>query len=78
MDALDALDATRLTARLDVAGLGEGTTAVDAQVNLPDGVELRSISPAQVAVTVTAVATPRPTPTPTPTASPTPTPTPVP
>jgi len=73
IDALDALDASQLTARLDVASLEEGTSAVLVTVRLPAGVTLVAASPAEVAVTVTAIATPAPTPTPTPNTSPPPT-----
>jgi YbbR domain-containing protein len=64
LDALDAVDAARLTARLDVAGLPAGTSAVPVTVSLPDGVSLVSASPADVAVTATAVSTPAPSITP--------------
>jgi YbbR domain-containing protein len=80
IEALDAIEASQLTARLDVAGLEEGTSAVPVTVRLPPGVTLVAASPAEVAVTVTAIATPAPTPTlgpeasPPPTAAPTPEP----
>lgn len=73
IDALDALDASLLTARLDVAGLGEGTSAVPVTVDLPPGVTLAAASPAEVAVTVTGVVAQAPTPTPGLEASPAPT-----
>jgi YbbR domain-containing protein len=69
--ALDALDASQLTARLDVAGLGAGTASVPVAVLLPAGVSLLSSSPPEVAVTVTAVATPAPAATPAAEGSPT-------
>ncbi len=73
LDALDALDATELTARLDVAGLGVGTSSVPVTVRLPEGVTLVTASPAEVAVTITTLATPAPAPTAAPEASPSPT-----
>ena len=66
LEALDALDPTRITARLDVAGLGAGTAAVPVVVQLPDGVSLVAASPETVSVTATAVAAPTPSPAPTP------------
>ncbi len=74
MAALDALDASRLTARLDVAGLREGTTPVDVAVTLPDYVTLRSTSPSEVVVTITPASTPAPAATATPVPTPTPEP----
>jgi YbbR domain-containing protein len=79
LEALDAVDPTRITARLDVAGLDAGTRAVLVTVRLPDGLTLVSASPREVTVTVTLLASPAPTPTPaseppgTPTAAPAPT-----
>lgn len=64
MDALEAIDPQRLTARLDVAGLGPGTVAVPVTVQLPDGVSLVAASPAAVTVTVTAIVVPTPPPAP--------------
>ncbi len=84
LGALDAVDPTTVTARLDVAGLGAGTSAVPVTVRLPAGVTLVSASPGEVSVTATPVvsATPTPTPTPAPTApsapSPSPSPSPAP
>lgn len=74
LDALDALDPTRITARLDVAGLGAGTAAVPVVVQLPDGVSLVAASPETVSVTATAVAAPTPSPAPTPAIEATPAP----
>lgn len=74
--ALDAIDAARLTARLDVVGLGEGTTNVRVTVELPEGVSLVAASPPEVAVTVIMIPTPAPAATPAPTPAPTPTPVP--
>ena len=64
IDALEAVDAQRLTARLDVAGLGPGTVAVPVAVQLPAGVSLVAASPAAVSVTVTAIVIPTPSPAP--------------
>ena len=64
LEALDAVDPTRIVARLDVAGLGPGTSAVTVTVQLPPGVSLVSASPPEVSVTATPVATPTPAPTP--------------
>ena len=60
--ALDAVDPSRITARLDVAGLGPGTSSIRATVLLPAGVALVSASPQEVSVTATSLATPAPTP----------------
>ncbi len=76
VEALDAVDPTRITARLDVAGLGPGTSAVAATVQLPAGVTLVSTSPQEVSVTATPLVTP--TPAATQQAAPTPAPTPTP
>jgi YbbR domain-containing protein len=76
--ALDTIDAARLTARLEVGALREGTTNVPVTVILPEGVTLVSSSPPEVAVTVIPIATPAPAATPTPTPSPSPVPTPSP
>lgn len=78
LEALDAVDPSRITALLDVAGLGPGTSAIRATVRLPAGVTLVSASPREVAVTATSLATPAPTPaTPSPPGvTPTPSPTP--
>lgn len=80
LEALDAVDPTKLTARLDVAGLAAGTSSVPVTVRLPAGVSLVSASPQEVSVTATPIATPAPpaAPTAAPTASPTPAPTPAP
>ena len=78
LEALDAIDPTAITARLDVAGLGAGTTAVPVAVLAPTGVTLVSASPQEVSVTATPVAAATPTPAPTPTGEPTPSPTPSP
>jgi YbbR domain-containing protein len=78
LEALDAIDPTRITARLDVAGLDPGTDAVPVTVQLPDGVTLVTASPAEVTVTVATIATPGPTPSPTSTLTPAPAPTPTP
>ena len=72
LEALDAIDPTTITARLDVAGLGAGTTAVLVTVGLPAGVTLVSASPQEVSVTATPVAAATPTPAPTAPAEPTP------
>jgi YbbR domain-containing protein len=76
LEALDAVDPTRVAARLDVAGLGLGTAPVTVTVRLPAGVTLVAASPLAVTLTVTRVATPAPTPTPTPAPTPTPLPSP--
>jgi YbbR domain-containing protein len=78
LQALDAVDPSTITARLDVAGLGFGTSAVPVSVQLPPGVTLVSASPPEVTVTVTALATPAPSAvgSPSPAASATPSPTP--
>ncbi|HYO45056.1 MAG TPA: CdaR family protein [Candidatus Limnocylindrales bacterium] len=70
LEALDAVDPTRIAARLDVAGLGPGTAPVAVTARLPPGVALVSASPVEVTVTVTPVATPTSSPTPAPTAAP--------
>ena len=76
LEALDAVDPTRIAALLDVATLGPGTTAVPVTARLPAGVTLVSASPPEVSVTVTPVATPAPSPSPAtfPTATPSPAP----
>jgi YbbR domain-containing protein len=56
--ALDAVDPTRIAARLDVAGLDPGTAPVPVTVRLPAGVTLVAASPLEVTVTVTPLATP--------------------
>ncbi len=63
LEALDAVDPARVVARLDVAGLGPGTSAVPVAVQLPAGVTLVSASPEKVSVTAIPVATPTPAPT---------------
>jgi YbbR domain-containing protein len=78
LEALDAVDPTRIAARLDVAGLGPGTAPVVATASLPPGVTLVSASPPEVTVTVTPVATPAPSPSPTPATFPTAAPSPAP
>jgi YbbR domain-containing protein len=60
--ALDAVDPTRIAARLDVAGLDPGTAPVPVTVRLPAGVTLVAASPLEVTVTVTPLATPAPPP----------------
>jgi YbbR domain-containing protein len=73
--ALDAVDPTRIAARLDVTGLGPGTVLVPVTARLPAGVTLVSASPVAVTVTVAPAVTPAP-PTPTlPAATPSPAPT---
>ncbi len=76
LEALDAVDPTRIAAILDVATLGPGTIAVPVTARLPAGVTLVSASPPEVSVTVTPVATPAPSPSPAsvPTATPSPAP----
>jgi YbbR domain-containing protein len=64
LEALDAVNPTSLTARLDVAGLGPGTSAVPVTFRLPPGVTLVAASPQEVSVTATPIATPAPTATP--------------
>ena len=64
LEALDAVDPTKIAALVDVAGLGPGTTAVPVSARLPAGVSLVAASPREVTVTVTPVtpvATPAPT-----------------
>ncbi|MFH0751939.1 MAG: CdaR family protein [Chloroflexota bacterium] len=76
--ALDALDLTRIAARLDVVGQGPGTVLVSVTALLPAGVTLVAASPLAVTVTVAPVVTPAPpaptlpaaTPSPVPTVSP--------
>ena len=60
--ALDAVDPTRIVARLDVAGLDPGTAPVPVTVRLPAGVTLVAASPLEVTVTVTPLATLAPPP----------------
>jgi YbbR domain-containing protein len=62
LEALDAVDPTRIAARLDVAGLDPGTAPVPVTVRLPAGVTLVAASPLEVTVTVTLLATPAPPP----------------
>ncbi len=76
LEALDAIDPTGVTARLDVSGLAPGTTAVTVDVRLPPGVTLVAASPVRVNVTASPVATATPTPSPSPAVLPTPTPAP--
>lgn len=75
LEALDAVDPTRIGARLDVAGLGPGTAPVPVTARLPAGVTLVSASPLEVTVIVTPVATPAPTPATPPATTPAPAPT---
>jgi YbbR domain-containing protein len=72
--ALDAVDATRLTVLLDVAGLGAGTATLPVIVDLPDGVVLVAASPDVVTFSVTPIAQPTPPPPVTPAPGPTPEP----
>jgi YbbR domain-containing protein len=74
LQALDAVDPARLTALVDVAGLGSGTAAVTVTVRLPPGVALVTASPLAVTVTVVPAATPAPTEAPSATATPLPVP----
>jgi YbbR domain-containing protein len=78
MEALNAVDPTTITARLDVAGLGAGTSAVPVTVRLPAGVTLVTASPKEVSVTATQVAAVTPAPSATASAAPSPTPSPSP
>jgi YbbR domain-containing protein len=57
---LDALDATDLTAVLDVTGLGPGDHLIQPTVALPTGVSRITISPLSVTVTIVPPATPAP------------------
>jgi YbbR domain-containing protein len=77
LEALDAVDPTRIAALADVAGLAPGTTAVHVTAKLPVGVSLVAASPPEVTVTVMLPATPVPTASPAapPTATPSPAPT---
>jgi YbbR domain-containing protein len=59
---LAGLDASRLSATLDVAALEPGTHTVAVTFTPPAGTTLVAIAPASVAVTVTVVASPSPTP----------------
>lgn len=59
---IDALEPAALTPILDVSGLGPGSHDVTAEVVLPSGVELVSISPGIVSIIIV----PPPTPTPAP------------
>jgi YbbR domain-containing protein len=61
LQALDAIDPTRVTARVDVGGLDPGTSAVTVTIREISGVTLVSASPARVNVTASPVATPVPT-----------------
>lgn len=66
-DVLAALSGTELAAIVDVSGLGPGQHSVEPVISgLPDGFEIRGISPTSVPVTLVAPATPAPTPTPAP------------
>jgi len=73
LEALDAVDPTRITARLDVVGLGAGTAAVPVAVELPAGVSLVAVSPLEVSVTATPIVEPTPSPSPASEATPAPT-----
>jgi YbbR domain-containing protein len=75
LEALDAVDPTRIAARLDVAGLGPGTASVPVTVRLPARVTLVAASPLEVTVIVSRVATPAPPPSTLPAATPSPVPT---
>ncbi len=74
--ALDAVDPSTITAVLDVAGLGPGTSAVKVSVAPPNGITLVTVSPPTVSVTAIPVATPAPSPSPGGTLAPSPTPAP--
>ncbi len=63
LEALDAVNPAQLTARLDVAGLGAGTSVVAVSLDLPAGVTLVAASPPEVSLTATLVASPVPAPT---------------
>jgi len=62
LPTLSAIDASRLTATLDVGALEPGAHTVTVTFTPPAGTALVAISPANVTVTVTVVATPSPTP----------------
>jgi YbbR domain-containing protein len=65
-DVLAALADTELSAIVDVSGLEPGTHSVEPVIGgLPDGFEIRGISPTTVPITLVAPA-PQPTPAPTP------------
>ncbi|HEV8516501.1 MAG TPA: CdaR family protein [Candidatus Limnocylindrales bacterium] len=49
---LDIVDATRLTARLDVSGLGTGSHRVPVDVEAPSGLRVAALTPNAVTVTV--------------------------
>jgi YbbR domain-containing protein len=74
LEALDALDAMRLTVLLDVAGLGAGTATLPVSVDLPDGVTLVSASPDLVTFSATPITRPTPPPAATPAPAPAATP----
>jgi YbbR domain-containing protein len=66
LQALAAVDATSLTASVDVAGLDAGSHDVTVRVATSPGTTVVSVSPPQVTVFVGPRATPPPTPEPTP------------
>jgi YbbR domain-containing protein len=70
LEALDAVDPARITARLDMASFAAGTAEVGLTVQLPAGVTLVRASPEQVAVTAISVAVTTPSPPPSPSPSP--------
>ncbi len=71
---LNALDASRLTAVVDVRGLVPGVHVLTASIDVPAGLALVGMAPQQVTVTVIAAPSPSPSAPPTPSASPSPSP----
>ena len=61
---LDRLDGSTLVGRIDVTGLGVGTSEVGVEITLPGGVSLVAVSPDPIEVVISA-----PPPSPTPSAS---------
>lgn len=59
---LDRLDGATLVGRLDVTGLGVGTSEVGVEITLPGGISLVAVSPDPIEVVISA---PPPSPTPT-------------
>ncbi len=74
--ALNALDASAVTATVDVASLPPGSRSVNVGFTAPAGLQLVSINPTQVTVTVGLPPTPPPTAAPPPPTAAAPTPTP--
>ena len=79
LNQLQSLNPTDIHARVNMQGHGPGTYVLTPEIDVPDGVKVLNVTPAQVTVTVASpTRTPAPNPTPTHTPVPPESPTPIP